>query len=160
MERTAEIEKTFGNKVRVRVCGICIQEKSILLVKHLHIGRGDYLWAPPGGGLNYGERVEDCLIREIKEEVGLIVEVGDFMFINEFLEAPLHAIELFFKVKVVGGILRKGSDPELHMNDQMIADVRFCDDDFIKNEKPEHLHSALINAGEIEKFLSLAGYLS
>lgn len=33
------------------------------------------MWQLPGGGVNFGERVEEAVRREVKEEVGLDVEV-------------------------------------------------------------------------------------
>src|SRR5205814_2113551 len=86
----------FGNKLRVRVCGICIKDQTILLIKHKYLGPKNELWAPPGGGLNFGENARTSLEREFKEETGLNVRVEDFLFIHEFLNPPLHAIELFF----------------------------------------------------------------
>ena len=65
-----EIVSSFGNKLRIRVCGICIEENKILLVRHHSIGKSGILWAPPGGGMIYGETSEQALIREFVEETG------------------------------------------------------------------------------------------
>ena len=91
-----EIIDKFGERIRVRACGICIEASKILMVKHLIVGKQDYLWAPPGGGMKFGESARECLKREFMEETGLDIRVGDFLFVNEFKDPPLHAIELFF----------------------------------------------------------------
>jgi 8-oxo-dGTP diphosphatase len=117
------VYQTFGNKVRIRVCGICEKQNSLLLVNHSGI-RSDDFWAPPGGGIEFGESMETCLQREFLEETGLQIEVDEIAFTCEYVHPPLHAIEIFFKVNVVGGALSTGNDPEMHDN-QIIKEVKF-----------------------------------
>jgi 8-oxo-dGTP diphosphatase len=124
-EFNKEIHQVFGNKLRVRVSGICIQNDQILLVKHLSLGTKGIFWAPPGGGMEFGESAEESLIREFKEETGLDIKINQFLFINEFMEPPLHSVELFFEVGITGGQLKKGKDPEMSENKQIIDEVRF-----------------------------------
>ena len=90
------------------------------MVNHRGLNEGDF-WAPPGGGLDFGESVDQCLKKEFLEETGLRIITGRFLFGCEFLKDPLHAIELFFEVSIAGGHLRKGDDPEL----SIIEEVRF-----------------------------------
>src|SRR5690554_3734995 len=104
------INAIYGNNVRVRSCGICVKDDAILLVRHHGLGNKGTLWIPPGGGVELGERAIDALRREFREETGLNIEVGSFLFVNEFIESPLHAIELFFEVKVLNGTLISGID--------------------------------------------------
>lgn len=84
---------------------------------------GNLVWMPPGGGLEFGETLEECLQREFREETGLHIGMGDFVFLNELLEPPFHAIELFYKVHKKGGKLKKGTDPEHHFDEQLIKDL-------------------------------------
>jgi 8-oxo-dGTP diphosphatase len=107
------IVETYGNKVRVRVCGICIEDDKLLMVKHLGLGERGIFWCPPGGGLTFQESVSECLVREFLEETGLKISVERFLFAGELLAPPLHAIELFFEVQVMSGNLQQGHDPEL-----------------------------------------------
>ena len=65
----------FSKKVRVRACGILKNEQGILLLKHLGIGPAEFLWAPPGGGVKFGDTLEETVQREFLEETGLTVSV-------------------------------------------------------------------------------------
>jgi ADP-ribose pyrophosphatase YjhB (NUDIX family) len=130
----------YGGKLRVRVCGILLQDKKILVVRHQNI-LGDYnLWVPPGGGVNFGEKICDSLVREFYEETGLKIKAGRFLFLQEFLQEPLHALELFFEVEAVGGTLKTGSDPELPADDQIISEVVFKTLPELRREKEVELH--------------------
>jgi len=154
-----EIIKNFGNKIRVRVCGLLVQENQLLLVKHHALGKLGYLWAPPGGGLNFGETVEASLKREFAEETGLTIEPGEFLFINEYLEPPLHAIELFFKVRAIAGRLITGTDPELGQS-QIIKEVKFMNANELKAEPVDALHRILTLTSSPQELLNLRGYYS
>jgi 8-oxo-dGTP diphosphatase len=157
MQGLSEIEKKFGNRIRVRACGICIVDEELLLVKHTNIGKKGCLWAPPGGGVSFGENVEECLVREFKEETGLEINVGKFLFACEFVAPPLHAIELFFLVQPSGGKLIKGLDPEI--KDQIIEEVRFCNANYIKSLDKESLHKILQEIEDVEEIKSFNGFL-
>jgi 8-oxo-dGTP diphosphatase len=115
----------YAHRVRVRVCGILLEGKKILLVRHQGLPNSTNFWSPPGGGLAFGEKVKDCLVREFKEETGLEVQPGRFLFMHEFIQDPLHALELFFEVKLTGGHLVTGTDPELAPDRQLIREVSF-----------------------------------
>jgi 8-oxo-dGTP diphosphatase len=133
----------YTGKLRVRACGICLVNKKLLLVRHRLVAGKYNLWSPPGGGVAYGETVHACLVREFKEETGLTVKPGRFLFVSEFLQEPLHAVELFFEVQVLEGELRKGKDPELPAADQLIQEVAWKSLDEIRREDPQELHAIL-----------------
>jgi 8-oxo-dGTP diphosphatase len=147
----------YGNRLRVRACGICIREEKLLLVNHRSITAGDF-WAPPGGGISYGEKAENCLSREFKEETGLTIEVGRFLFACEFLYPPLHAIELFFEVSAGEGTPTTGLDPEMDGKNQIIQEVRFLSWAEIKSFNPASLHGLFQLASNQNEILDLRGY--
>jgi len=132
----------FGNKIRVRACGLCFKNEAILLVKH-NIDN-EILWAPPGGGINFGETIEYTLRREFKEETGLEVKPGKFLFLTEFINAPLHAIELFYKIDKFSGKIAIGKDPELP-DRAIILDIGFFNKQQLNQIPQNHLHSILNN---------------
>lgn len=136
-----EINEKFGGRLRTRVNGVLVEDDKILLVKHL-MGDGKVFWNVPGGGMNYNSNAHENLQREFLEETGLVVEVKDFLTVSEFLQPPLHAIELFFEVKRKSGDLIRGTDPELHQDSQLIEDVKFMrieEIHQIPNEEKHHL---------------------
>jgi 8-oxo-dGTP diphosphatase len=150
------VQKMYGNILRIRACGLCIENDRLLLVNHHGLTNGDF-WAPPGGGMQFGEAATDCVVREFAEETGLVVEVRDFLFACEFMKEPLHALELFFLVEKVGGKLFKGVDPESG-NDQIIKDVKFMDWGEIGSMKKENLHGIFGLTGKMDKIIALKGY--
>lgn len=118
-------DQTFVNKLRVRVCGLLIQNDEILLTE-IHSPISDKLvWMPPGGGLTLGESMKDGLKREFKEETNLSVEVHELVHVNELLRKPYHAIECFFEVKKTSGTEKLGKDPELSWDRQLLHDLQW-----------------------------------
>ncbi|MEM7550099.1 MAG: NUDIX hydrolase [Bacteroidota bacterium] len=153
-----KVEKVYGNKVRVRVCGICVQDNKLLLANHPALSKAGNLWIPPGGRTEYGSNLKENLIREFKEETNLDIEVKEFMFVNEFINPPLHAIEIFYKVKIKSGKLQTGKDPELSEKDQLITEVKFMDFDEINTLSELEKHSVLNEYHSLNDLLSLKGY--
>jgi 8-oxo-dGTP diphosphatase len=107
-----EVAKIYGDKVRVRACGICWEADRLLMVNHSSITPTNF-WAPPGGGVEFGESIGDTLTKEFAEETGLKIKPGDFLFGCEFIKRPIHSIELFYSVTVHDGKLKTGHDPEM-----------------------------------------------
>jgi 8-oxo-dGTP diphosphatase len=138
------IEK-FGNKLRVRVCGILIENQKILLVKHRSIVENGVLWA--------------ALIREFEEETGLKVKVEKYLFTHEFLKPPLHAIELFFKVSRLEGEVKRGYDPEMDTDEQIITDVAFLEINQLMKIENDSLHNVLRMIDKLNDLLYLEGYV-
>ncbi len=153
------IVAAFGNRLRLRVCGFMIQNHEILLVRHLHIGPKGVLWAPPGGGMDFGESAVETLKREFMEETGLHIEVRDLAVVNEYLDTPLHAIELFFNVVKTGGELTQGHDPEISGEDQIIREVRYVSFEELQTMDQDILHHILKGVKSQEELLAKTAYL-
>jgi len=69
----------------IRVYGILLNELKQVLVSDEYI-RGGYYTKFPGGGLEFGEGTRDCLKREFKEEMDLVVEVGAHLYTTDFFQ--------------------------------------------------------------------------
>jgi 8-oxo-dGTP diphosphatase len=134
-----EIESKFGNRLRSRVNGVLIEDGKILMAKHL-MGEDRIFWSVPGGGMKYGTSAPENLKREFLEETGLEIEVGSYLFVHEYLDPPLHAMEHFFEIRRTGGILRLGTDPELDHQGQILMELAWMDIKQLKNLPKESLH--------------------
>jgi len=82
------------------VDAIIHSQKKILLIKR-NVEPFKNCWCLVGGKVRYGERIEDALKREVKEEVGLKVKVERFIgFFDDPKRDPRwHSISLAFEVK-------------------------------------------------------------
>ena len=73
------------NKFNLRVYGILINDKNeVLLSSEFRYGKSMIKF--PGGGLEFGEGLVDCLKREFQEECGIDVEVGELVYVNDFVQ--------------------------------------------------------------------------
>ena len=74
------VDKEFGTKLnhvnyidREAVYGILLNKDNVLVIK---TPRGYFL---PGGGIECGETAHECLIREMIEEAGLIIDIDSYI---------------------------------------------------------------------------------
>ncbi|GJM27806.1 MAG: hypothetical protein DHS20C17_04410 [Cyclobacteriaceae bacterium] len=153
-----EIIENFGGKLRVRICGILVNQQGVLMVRHQGLSSMGYFWAPPGGGMSFGMSASETLINEFQEETGLSIAVGELIFIHEFHQIPLHALELFFKVEQIGGELKTGIDPEMKPDQQIIDRVQYFNSDDIAKHKGPQLHPSFNKIKRPEQLLNLKGY--
>jgi 8-oxo-dGTP diphosphatase len=152
-----QIHDVYGGRIRVRVVALIFDEiatedtkkPSLLLIKSKGLYGEDHFWSPPGGGLDFGETLEQGVKREVLEETGLEIEVTKLVYVSEFVNVPLHAVEFYFVCRPIGGTLGIGNDPEL--TDQVMLEVAYIPVDklsqhriyphFIPKELPQDLFS-------------------
>lgn len=90
-------------RFRVAVAAIIFDSNGhILLCEHTY--RKFHPWGLPGGGLEHGENPEDGVMREVREETGLNVQVEKVLCAES---APTnHHISLIYLCKIVGGVFQ------------------------------------------------------
>ena len=73
-------------------------------------------WAVPGGKIRPGETMQQALVREIKEETGLDIQVGDIIYVFDVIqrdeknEITFHFVIIDFLCELKGGQLKAGDD--------------------------------------------------
>jgi len=88
---------------RLAVRAIIVHKERLLLVNAYPDGKSDLLCAP-GGGVEVGSSLPDNLKREVFEETGLKISVGEPCLVNEFHdpESGFHQVDVYFHCKVIG----------------------------------------------------------
>jgi 8-oxo-dGTP diphosphatase len=83
-----------------------IHNSSVLIAEQLY--RNMLLRKFPGGGLNYGEGIIDCLKREFMEELQLEIDVISHYYTTDFFVQSIfqelnQVISIYYKVKPAEG---------------------------------------------------------
>lgn len=82
------------------VGAVVLLDGSLLMVQRAH-DPGAGMWSIPGGRVEAGEYLVHAVHREVLEETGLAVEVGDLLGIHEVI-GPAHYVVLDYSAEVIG----------------------------------------------------------
>lgn len=104
---------------RIRVTGVLVENGAILL-EHVAL-RERSNWSLPGGSLEWGETLEECLERELLEETGVVVAVDELLYVcDRFKGLGNHVVDMSFLVHRVGG---GPAEPIAGISDDSISEV-------------------------------------
>lgn len=96
------------NRFNIRVYGIVLDPaRGLLLTDEIRGGRR--MTKLPGGGLEFGEGLADCLRREFREELELEIEIQKLIYANEFLQVSAfnpkdQVISIYYQVNLMGNL--------------------------------------------------------
>ena len=112
--KAASLQSQFENgwrKPSVTADGIVLKGNDIVLIKR---GKEPFKdsYALPGGFLNYGERLEECAVREVLEETGVKTKVVELVGIYSSPDRDPrgHFVTAVYHLEPVGGMLKAGDD--------------------------------------------------
>ncbi len=107
-------QKPRSRSPRLAVRAVIVQDNALLLVNAWPEGVSDLMCAP-GGGVEPHASLHDNLKREVFEETGLQISVGDLCLLNEFHDPDhdFHQVDMFFRCTITAGTLDTAwKDPE------------------------------------------------
>ena len=99
---------------QLRVAALITRQDELLLVEHRK--QAHPYWVLPGGRVQGGETLEAALRRELREELGLALEVGRLVIVSEMLAPERHVVSLIFEARVGEGV-----EPRLDPADPVLA---------------------------------------
>jgi 8-oxo-dGTP diphosphatase len=111
-----KIQREFPDRPIVGVGGVVVQDGRALIVKRAHEPRKGE-WSLPGGIVELGETLVDAARREIKEETGLDVDVGDVIEVFDRVHrldgrVQFHFVIVDYLCRPIGGSLQAGDDAD------------------------------------------------
>lgn len=114
------------------ICGLIFNSKKQLLITQRSKGEYKGKWEFPGGKLEKNENMEDCLKREILEELDIQIDIKSIFMINEY-DYPTFSVELISYVC-------KYNDGKIKLIDhdryEWIDINRLNEFDFLDGDKP------------------------
>ncbi len=102
------------------------KDGKFLMVKETLEDNKDY-WIVPGGHVEFGEKIEDTVKREMKEETNLDIEIVKFLGFKEAIHTKhgYHTVIFFFLAK--------------SLSDKLVLDKQLLDAKFFTKEELKDL---------------------
>lgn len=113
------MSEMVNKRFNVRVYGILIKNKAVLLSDE-RLNKHQFTKFP-GGGLEFGEGPADCIIREMKEEIGLDYAIQAHFYTTDFYQESVfnsqhQIISIYY--------LLEGPEPEENLISSTIFDFK------------------------------------
>ena len=95
-------------KPSLTVDGIILKDEKILLIKRKNDPFKD-MWALPGGFVEYNEKCEDAVVREVSEETGLKTNIKKIfgVYSDPSRDPRGHTISIIYILDIIDGDLKK-----------------------------------------------------
>ena len=107
--------REYPDRPVVGIGAVIVQDGLVLLVKRRYAPLAGE-WSLPGGGVEVGETLDACVVREMREETGLDVEVGPVIEVFDRIthdadgRVQYHYVLVDYLCWPIGGELAAASD--------------------------------------------------
>lgn len=109
------MNREYPDRPFVGVGAVIVENGRVALIKRGHAPAAGE-WSIPGGIMEVGETMRKAVVREAREETGLIVEPGELLGVFDRLlrdtdgRARYHYVLVDFLCTLIGGELKAGGD--------------------------------------------------
>jgi ADP-ribose pyrophosphatase YjhB (NUDIX family) len=95
----------------VPATGCIVEDRGAILLARRKFEPWKGCWYVPSGFVEYGDEVEEAARREVREETGLVVELGPLFGVYSYFDDPRQdGIIILYRAIAVGGALEAGDD--------------------------------------------------
>jgi 8-oxo-dGTP diphosphatase len=107
--------RAYPERPFVGVGAVIVDDGRVVLIKRRFEPLAGH-WSLPGGAVDVGETLAECVAREMLEETGLVVAVGPVVEVFDRIirdaagRVQFHYVLVDYLCRPVGGTLRAGSD--------------------------------------------------
>ncbi|MFN0090585.1 MAG: NUDIX domain-containing protein [Acidimicrobiales bacterium] len=142
--------RTHFHNPAVGVAVILLDEAQRLLLARRFGTYAEGAWCIPCGYVEWEEDVRLAAVRELKEETGLEVRLGEVFTVHSNFHNPVqHTVGIWFRGEIVGGALSAGSDVD-HVGwydlDELPGELAFPTDVLVVDALRRERHSGRSSA--------------
>ena len=106
---------TPNGRTRIGAYGLVLQRQRLLLCRiSPSVPEWAGWWTLPGGGVEFGEHPEGAMIREVREETGLVVRAAGLAGLDSLVvpgaDPAVHSLRILYFTEVLEGALRNEVD--------------------------------------------------
>ncbi len=143
--------REYPERPVIGVGAVIIEDGKILLVKRANEPNKNK-WSIPGGLVRVGETLHEALRREILEEIGVEIEIGEVacvteeIFVDERGRIRYHYVIVDFFARIKEGEIKAGSDAKevrwanlSDLGEDVVPFVRKLVEKILKKEKVIYL---------------------
>jgi 8-oxo-dGTP diphosphatase len=110
--RKEKVNKGMSKPHRIAAGGITFKDNRVLLVRYCASNNAGTYLVGPGGALEDGENVVQAIIRETKEETGIIVQPKRVIAIEDLMCSAFKMIKVWMVCEIVEGEVQKTAEAE------------------------------------------------